>query len=174
MKLPRNKVFVTDILSDKTKIYFTTDGEKISKKDGKDLKGHFDIKVHFEGEPKRKFSYINDVFIDLIKSDSAFGKNGIEIFMKAVKDSIDLMPIKEIYQKYPALNELEKKKSGHSIEFLLAILKILALQEDINYWGINPKTKKSYEGREKPYNALYDLLIKGMPFTHVTRKHRLY
>jgi len=37
MKLPRNKAFVTDVLKDGTKIYFTTDGEKKSKKDGKAL-----------------------------------------------------------------------------------------------------------------------------------------
>lgn len=174
MKLPRNKAFVTDVLKDRIKIYFTTDGEKQSKKNGKNLKGHFDIKIHFEGEPKRKFSYINDIFIDLIKNEHILSKEESEIFLKALKDSIELVSLKEIYKKYPELNEIEKKKSGHSIEFLLAILKILALQEDVNYWGINPKTKKKYEGREKPYNALYDLLVKKMPLTHVTRKHMLY
>jgi len=174
MELPRNKIFITDVLKDKTKIYFTTDGEKVSKEDGRNLQGHFDIKVHFEDEPKRKISYINDIFVDLIKNEHIFGEKGIEILLKAIKDSMDLVSLKEIFEKYPELKDFEKKKSGYSVEFLLAILKILALQEDINYWGINPNTKKRYEGREKPYNALHDLLIRKMPLTHVTRKHRLY
>jgi len=110
----------------------------------------------------------------LIKNEHIFGEKGTEVLLKAIKDSIELIPIKEIYRKYPKLKVIEKKKTGYSIEFLLAILKILALQEDVNYWGINPKTKKSYEGREKPYTAIYDLLLKKMPLTHVTRKHRLY
>jgi len=174
MKLPRNKAYVTDVLKDGTKIYFTTDGEKESKEDGKVLEGHFDIKIHFEGEPKRKLSYINDIFIDLIENRRVIGDVGLNIIINAIRDSIELVSIKEIYQKYPDLNKIEKEKTGRSIEFLLAILKILALQEDVNYWGINPKTKKRYEGREKPYHALYDLLIKKIPLTHVTRKHRLY
>jgi hypothetical protein len=174
MGLPRKKAFVTDVLKDGTKIYFTTDGEKESKKDGRPLKGHYDIKVHFEGEPKRKFSYINDIFVDLIKNEQTLGDTGVNVLLTAVKDSIELTPLEGVYKRYPELNDLEGKKSGYSIEFLLAILKILALQEDINYWGMNPKTKKRYEGREKPYNALYDLLVKKMPLTHVTRKHKLY
>lgn len=173
--LPRNKEFITDILKAGIKIFFRTDGEKQSVENGEKIKKVIDITVHFDNEPKRKFSYINDIFIDLIKKEQIIGENKIEIILKAIKDSIELMSIKKIFEKYPELKELEKSiKSGYSIEFLLAILKILALQEDVNYWGINPKTKKQYEGREKPFNALYDLLIKKMPLTHVTRKHMLY
>jgi hypothetical protein len=174
MSLPRNQAFITDILEDGRKIYFITDGGKDSLENGNKLEGHFDITVHFEGEPKRKFSYINDILVFMLKNERALGEKGAEILLKAVKDSIELVPIKEIYKRYPELNELEKKRANHSIDFLLAILKILALQEDVNYWGINPKTKKPYEGREKPYHALYDLLVKKMPLTHLTRKHRLY
>jgi len=174
MELPRDKAFVTDILRNGTKIYFTTDGDRDSKEDGKILEGHLDIKVHFEGESKRKLSYINDIFVDLIKNEQILDEKITKILLKAVKDSIELMPLKEIFEKYPELKDLEKKKYGNSIEFLLAILKILALQEDVNYWGINPNTKKRYEGREKPYNALHDLFILKMPLTYVTRKHKLY
>jgi len=52
MELPRNKAFITDILSDGTKIFFTTDGEKQSRENGELIKGNYDIKIHFESELK--------------------------------------------------------------------------------------------------------------------------
>jgi len=175
LSLPRNKDFFTDLLPDGKKVFIRTDGTKPSLENGKSLDKIVDITVHYESEPKRKVSYINDIFIPLIKIEATIGKEKMKILIGAIKDSIELMPIKIIKEKHPEIIEFEKiNPSEHSIEFLLSMIKVLALQEDVNYWGINPKTKKPYEGREKPLNAINDLFVKRIPFTHVTRKHRLY
>lgn len=171
--LPRDKSFIVDVLSDGTRFFITTNGKKISLDDGKKV-GGIDITVHYDNEPKRKISYINDVFVDLIKKESIIGEKKISIIINAIKESIELTPIKEIIKR-PEIKKIENMNlPGRPIEFLLTLIKCLALQEDINYWGINPKTKKRYEGREKPYNAIVDLLVKKMPLTHVTRKHKLF
>lgn len=175
-KLPRNEEFLIQELSDGKQIYIRTDGEKTSLENGNKV-NDIDITVHYVNESKRKISYINDIIFPLIQIEILFrnsGKNFSEV-IKAIKDSIELNSIQEIFEKYPQLKEFEKiNLTGYSLEFLLVLIKVLALQEDINYWGINPKTKKPYEGREKPYNAILDLFEKNMPLTHVTRKHRLY
>ena len=173
--LPRNQEFFVDSLSDGRKVFIRTDGTKQSLENGKKLDKIIDITIHYENEPKRKINYINDIFVSLIQIESTIGEDNMKILIKAIEDSINLVPLEKIKSKYPQIKEFEQiNPSKHSIEFLLAIIKMLALQEDINYWGINPKTKKRYEGREKPINAIKDLFIKKMPLTHVTRKHRLY
>lgn len=175
-KLPRNKEFLIEKLSDDRRMFIRTDGIKTSLENGKEIKD-IDITVHYDGEPKRKISYINDIFVPLIKIEILVrnSKFNFSEVIEAIKESIELKSVKEILKKHSTLFEFEKvNPTGCSIEFLLVLIKMLALQEDINYWGINPKTKKKYEGREKPYNALYDLLVKKMPLTHVTRKHMLY
>jgi hypothetical protein len=164
VKLPRNKEFVIDKLSDGRRIFIRTDGVKESKVDEKLVKD-IDITVHFDNEPKRKISYVNDILVPLIKKEGSMGENNIKIVVDAVKDVIELVPLKEVIRKYPEVEDLE---------FLLALIKALSLQEDVNYWGTNPKTNKRYEGRYKPYDAICDLLIKKMPLTHITRKHILY
>lgn len=164
VKLPRNKEFIIDKLSDDRRVFIRTDGAKESKVDGKIVKD-IDITVHFDNEPKRKISYVNDILVPLIKKEGSIGEKNIKIVVDAVKDVIELVPLKEVIKKYPEAKDLE---------FLLALVKALSLQEDVNYWGINPKTKKRYEGRYKPYDAIFDLLIKKMPLTHITRKHKLY
>lgn len=164
IKLPRNKEFLIDKLSNGKRVFIRTDGTKESKVDGKKITD-IDITVHFDNEPKRKISYINDIFVPLIKKEGSVSEKDIKIILNAIKEVIELVPLKEVIKKYPQVKDLE---------FLLALIKALSLQEDVNYWGINPKTKKQYEGRYKPYNAIADLLIKKMPLTHITRKHRLY
>lgn len=182
IKLPRRQEFLIDTLSDGRKVFIRTDGIKMSREDGKEI-DNLDITIHYEGEPKRKISYLDDVVVDLIKKEMVIHKDGLVTLLNAIKDSIELMSLKEIFKKYPKLMEFEKEiqkaiekanLQAHSIELLLSIIKCLALQEDINYWGINPKTKQPYEGRYKPYNALIDYFLKKMPLSSVIKKHMLY
>jgi hypothetical protein len=170
--LPRNKGYILYVLSDGRRIFIRTDGTKKSRVDGKEVKEQIDITVHYDGE-KSGLSYIDDVLVDITKKNVVIGEELTRELLKAVKDAIELHPIPEILQR-PQIAELTKRAlPGESIEFLLAILMGLALQEDINYWGINPKTKKRYEGREKPYNALYDLFVKNQRLRNVLRAHQL-
>lgn len=172
-ELPRGKEFLVHILNDGRKVFIVTEGKKQAKINANES-GIHDFKVHFEGETT-KLNYIDDFLADILQKKLFIGENAVEILISAIKSSIELMPVEEIYKKYPKLKELEKKKlPGHSIEFLLVIIKWMALQEDVNYWGINPKTKKHYEGRNKPYNALYDFFIKKEPLYTVIKKHRFF
>jgi len=191
IKLPRDRLFVVDSLSDGRKIYIRTDGAKTSRVNGEVISG-IDITIHYEGESRRKISYVNDVMVDMIKKhavvdyvnyvfkdmikkEEAIGKDGMLTLLNAIKEFIELTPYDEIKRKYPDVDNFDRMNlPGNSIEFLFKIIRYLALQEDVNYWGVNSNTGKNFEGREKPYNALCDLFVKGMPLTHVTRKHRLY
>lgn len=172
ISLPRNEEFLAHTLKDGRRIFLKTEGKKRSRIGNKKI-GGIDIIIRVD-EEKRKLNYLSDIIIDLIKKEVIVGNKNILIILQAIKDSIELTPLEKIMEKYPELKEMEKKNlPGHSIEFLLVISKLLALQEDVNYWGINPKTKKSYEGREKPYNALTDLFVKRMDFRTVIKKHML-
>lgn len=169
--LPRNQEFHVDTLKDGKKITLKTEGKKHSKIDGEDV-GIHDFKVHYEGE-QTKLNYIDNFLVDLLKKKLFITDEQIRKLIAAIKDSIELVPIEEIYKKYPELKELEKKQlPGHTIDFLLRIIRWMALQEDVNYWGTNPKTGEPYEGREKPYNALRDYFIEGYPLYTVIKKHR--
>ncbi|MCD6477193.1 MAG: hypothetical protein J7K26_03500 [Candidatus Aenigmarchaeota archaeon] len=171
-KLPRKKEFLIETLSDGRRVFIRTNGRKTSKVNGKIMK-NLDFTVHYDNE-KGRLNYVDDMLMDIFEKKHIIGEKGVEILVNAIKDSIELVPIKEIYKKYPKLKEFEKKKlPGHSIEFLLVIIKVLALQEDVNYWGMKPSGKGKYEGREKPYNALRDFFIKKMSLFSVIKKHML-
>ncbi len=184
VKLPRYRQFTVHVLSDGRKVFIRTDGRKISKVNGKEIKD-IDFTVHYDGE-KRGLSYIYDVLLDIKEKEGVLGEEGVSILLNAIEDSIDLVPIDAIKKKYPKLKEFGNMGlKGHTIEFLLVILRWLGLQEDVNYWGIkfkiDPKTRESkfdkngdkYEGREKPIHALDDLFIKKMPLEKVIRKNKL-
>ena len=173
ISLERNKEFLIYTLSDGINVYIRTDGKKKSKVNGKEITD-IDITIHYDGEEKG-LNYIDDVIIDLIQKREKIGEEDILTLIKSIKDSIELVPLEEIYKKYPRLKEFEKMDlSGHSIEFLLVVIKCLALQEDVNYWGMKPNGKEKYEGREKPYNVLKDVFIKKMRIKTVIKKHMLY
>lgn len=167
INLPRNRQFHVETLKDGRKIYVRTDGEKKSH-EGAEEKENLDITIHYDGE-KRGLNYIDDFFVDLIRKREKNPKE-IDRILNAIKDSIELVSYSEIEQKYPNLGE---GLPGESVEFLLKVIKWMALQEDINYWGINPKSKKPFEGRNKPINALNDYFRKNMPLRTVIIKHRL-
>ncbi len=132
-----------------------------------------DITIHYDGEV-RKLGYVDDLLLDLALKEIKIGKDGIEIMINAVKDSIELIPFEEIYKKHPELKKFQEMKlPGHDIELILAFTRGLALQEDVNYWGTNPNTGKPYEGRYKPYNALNDMFIKRETLQNIIKKHRL-
>jgi len=171
--LERNKEFLIQTLSDGRKVFIKTDGKKKSKVNGKEV-SDIDITIHYDGEIAG-LNYIDDVIIDLLHKQHMIGEEGILTLLKAIKDSIELISLENIYEKYPELKKFEKMNLlGHSIEFLLVVIKCLALQEDINYWGTKPNKKEKYEGREKPYNALKDVFIKKMRIKTVIKKHMLY
>ena len=172
VSLPRNRGYILHTLSDGRRVFIRTDGTKKSREDGKKVPRIIDITVHYDGE-KSGLSYIDDVLLDVMKKSVVIGDRQTAELVEAVKDAIELKPISSIL-KQPAIAKLCKKKlPGESVEFLFAIIMALALQEDINYWGVNPKTKKRYEGREKPYHALYDLFVKKQRFRNVLRAHQL-
>lgn len=171
-KLARKEEFLIETLSDKRKVFIRTDGRKKSKVNGKEMKG-LDFTVHYDNETGR-LNYVDDMLMDIFEKRHVIGEDGTKMLIDAIKDSIELVPLNEIYKKYPKLKEFEKKKlPGHPIEFLLVIIKALALQEDVNYWGMKPGGKGKYEGREKPYNALSDFFIKKMSLFSVIKKHML-
>lgn len=170
--LPRNKEFVVHVLKDGRRVFIRTDGKKESIENGKRITG-IDITVHHDGET-RGLNYIDDMLLDLAKKQVILSDEEMSILIEAIKDSIELVPIEEIYNKHSLLKELEKRDlPGHSIEFLLKVLRVLALQEDINYWGSKPSGKERYEGREKPIHALEDMFINDMSLRAVMRKHKL-
>lgn len=179
VKLPRNREFIAYILQDGRNITIHTNGRKTSRigyvKNGRiieeNLKG-IDITVHYDREVK-SLNYIDDLIVDLIKKEIIIEKDSIIALLEAIKQSIELKPIKDIL-KEPEIKRINNMKlSGHSIEFILSIVRFLGLQEDVNYWGLNSKTNKPFEGRYKPYNALCDYFIRGMRLFDVIKKHRL-
>lgn len=169
--LPRNQEFLIDTLSDGRKVYIRTDGTKISLVNGKVFRDK-DITVHYEGETYG-VNYVDDILVDLIKKEVVLSPKEFSVLILAIRESVELKSIRDIFKKYPVLTKMAKKRlPGESIEFLLALAKCLGLQEDINYWGRSKKGKK-YEGREKPLNALKDLFAKKMSLYEVLKKHRI-
>ncbi len=150
----------------KRKVFIETKGRKSKN----------DIKIYYEtrdGE-KRGFSYIEDILMDLMIKKAFLNEDVLLEFVEAAKDSIELVPIEKIKERYPRLFSLDKGNlPGHPFELMLVLLKWAGVQEDINYWGINPRTNREYEGRYKPYNALVDLFKNKMRFSSVLKKHRL-
>lgn len=170
--LERNKLFFVDKLEDGRYIYIKTDGRKKSFVDGKEVKKKLDFTVHHDGET-RNLNYVDDLLMDVMMKNLSLGEKNTIILVQAIKDSIELIPIDEIYEKYPKLSQIKKMNlPGHSIDFLLRIIRWLGLQEDVNYWGVRPSGKK-YEGREKPYHALRDLMIFKDTMFNVLKKHML-
>ena len=175
MKLPRNTGFLVHELEDGRKIAITTDGRKQSYVDGKPI-GRYNIRIWYQdkGGRWRGLSYIEDVLVDLMRKRDVIGDEGINVLIEAIKESIELVPVREIFQRHPELRRLEEMRlPGHPIELLLVLLKWAGVEEDVNYWGINPKTNRPYEGRYKPYNAICDLFVKKMRLADVIRKHKL-
>ncbi len=172
ISLPRNGGYIIHKLSDGRRVFIRTDGTKKSREDGKEVPNLIDITVHYDGE-ESGLSYIDDVLLDIMKKNVLIGDDSTRELLQAIKDAIELKPIPEIIKRQEIATLCKMKLPGESVEFLLAIIMGLALQEDVNYWGINPNTKKRYEGREKPYNAIYDLFIKKQRFRNVLRAHQL-
>lgn len=174
LKLPRNQQYLIHVFKDGRRVFIRTDGKKDSFKNGKKI-GKYNFRIFYEDENKQTkgVSYIEDVLVDLLRKRDFIGED-IKAVIEAIKESIELKPLNKIFEKYPKLKELEKKSlPGHSIELLLVLLKWSGIEEDVNYWGINPRTGKPYEGRYKPYNALVDLFIKEERLYSVIKKHRL-
>lgn len=166
IKLPREQEFLINTLKDGRKVFIRTDGEKTSKVNGRAVED-IDITVHYDNE-KRKLIYIDDLLVDAICKKWLLGKEKMLILVKALKKAIELKPLDKVYEEHPELREFEKMNlPGYSIDFLLKVIPVLALQEDVNYWG------KRYAGRYKPYNALCDLLIHEMSLKKVIEKHKL-
>lgn len=179
IKLLRNEEFVVYTLKDDRNVTIRTNGRKTSRigyeKNGEyfeDKKTGLDITIHYDGEVK-SLNYIDDLIVDLIKKEVVIGKNAILALIEAIKQSVELKPIKDILNNHRIAEINNMGLSGHSIEFILAIVRFLGLQEDINYWGINAKTKKPFEGRNKPYNAIYDYFANRIRLFDVIKKHRL-
>jgi hypothetical protein len=175
IKLPRNRTYLVHILKDGRRVFIRTDGGKPSYKDGQNI-GNYNIRIFYEDSERQQkgLSYIEDVLVDMIRKRDYIGDEGIRTLLKAIKDSIELKPLHEIYANYPELKSFEERGiPGHSIELILVLLKWAGVEEDVNYWGINPNTRQPYEGRYKPYNALVDYFIRGERLHNVIKKHRL-
>lgn len=172
IKLERKKEFVVDLIDDGRKVYIRTDGRKKSRVNGEKLDVKWDFTVHYDDE-ERGFNYVDDLLLDILLKRQVIGEDKTLILIEAIKQSIGLISIDEIYKKQPTLLKLKKTQlPGHSIDFLLKMIRWLALQEDVNYWGTKANGSK-YEGREKPYNALVDLIVKKQSLFNVIKKHML-
>lgn len=170
MSLSRGENFIVHVYEypdgTKRRVFIKT----VGRKSAKDIKIYYETK---EGEV-RGFSYIEDILVDLMIKKQGLPDIIIEKFIKAAQDSIELVSIYEIRKRYPELfTDKMWKLPGHPFELMLTLLKWAGVQEDINYWGINPKTNKPYEGRYKPLNALKDLFIENKRLIDVLKKHRL-
>ena len=172
IKLPRNEKFWVDDLNDGRKVYIHTDGTKPSKENGKVI-GNYDITIHYDGEEK-PLNYIDDFIVDILRKREHIGEDNTSVLIEAIRESIQLIAPEEIMNRHPQLQEIGKKTlPGHSVDFLLRVMRYMALQEDVNYWGKKPSGKR-YEGRDKPYNALKDLFIDKKSLYEVIKKHQLF
>jgi len=167
INLPRNKEFLVWELSDGKKVWIKTDGRKKSIENGVEG-GCYDFTIHYEGE-ERKVSYLDDIIVDLIKKEVVLRKEKILELIEGIKDAIELKPIEEIMERFKGWKDLP----GHPIELILILMMLLGIQEDVNYWGINPRTGEPYEGRYKPYNAISNYFVRGEGLKAVIRKHKL-
>ena len=190
MRLPRNKEFVAHSLSDGRVVMIRSDGTKEGrvgddvKRDEKRIKNK-DFTIHYTNEP-RPLNYTDDFLIDILvkariierERGSVESKSWIVEMIDAMRNSVELIPVSTIMGNIPAFSQPEiLNLPGHSIEFLLACIRWLGIQEDVNYWGYkykDGKRKGKFEGREKPINALTDLFVKGLPFATIIRRHMLY
>jgi len=165
----RNKKFTVEKLSDGRSIEIWTDGKKTSLQNGVKVKGQ-DITIHFSGETSA-LNYFDDVIIDLIKKQ-VLAPELIPFLIDAIAESAYLVPYAQIAKKYQQLLEIESRKKlpGHTLEFVIKIVRWMCLQEDINYWGRKPDGTK-YEGREKPLNFLKDYFVKGKNFRKTLKTH---
>ena len=171
IELPRKDEFWVDQLMDGRKVYIYTNGEKTSKENGEEI-GNYDITIHYD-EEKKSLNYIDDLLVDILLKREHIGEDNTSILIEAMKESFELIAPEKIMNNHPELQQIEKKKlPGHSIDFLLRVIRYMALQEDVNYWGKKPSGER-YEGRYKPYNALKDLFINKKSLRDVIKKHRL-
>jgi hypothetical protein len=165
----RNRRFTVEKLTDGKSIEIWTDGKKASLENGEKIKGQ-DITIHFSSEINA-LNYFDDVIIDLIKKQ-VLAPEIISPLIDAIVESAHLIPYAQIARKYSQLFKIESSKElpGHSMEFIIKIIRWMCLQEDINYWGKKPDGAK-YEGREKPLNFLRDYFIKGKNFRKTLKTH---
>ena len=190
MGLPRNDEFFVHNLSDGRVVMIRTDGTKEGR-EGDDVNRtevrfkNKDFTIHYTDE-RRSMNYTDDFLLDIlvkariIERESLVedNKSWLLELIDAMRNSVELIPVSTIIENHPAFNKPEVLNlPGHSIEFLLACIRWLGIQEDVNYWGFKykeGKRKGRFEGREKPINALTDLFVKGLPFATIIRKHMLY
>jgi len=170
--LERNRRFIVEELKDGRKIYIATTGRKTSRvrieRDGEEIKekGH-DILIEYDGQPTG-IHYLDIIEDLLIKRE--VNEEKTKIIIEAIEDYLKLKSWDEIVEKSPSIKE--EDLPGFKIEFLIKIIRWLALQEDINYWGYKPNGEK-FEGRNKPINFIRDVFIKGKTVREALFAHQI-
>ncbi|MHC1635534.1 MAG: hypothetical protein ACXQTS_02775 [Candidatus Methanospirareceae archaeon] len=167
LNLPRDEDFLVWELKDGRRVWIRTDGRKKSIENGIEI-GNYDFTIHYEGE-ERKVSYLDDIIVDLIKKEVVLGRERILELIEGIREAIELKPIGKILERFKDWEDLP----GHPIELILVLMMLLGIQEDVNYWGTNPRTGEPYEGRYKPYNAIYNYFVRGEGLKTVIKKHKL-
>ena len=189
MELPRGQEYRVHALSDGRHVTIRTDGTKKGQ-EGDDIKRTVkhvldkDFTIHYTNE-RRRLNYTDDFLVDFLTKSAIIKREKGEDHasswlaetVMAPKESVELNPVQEIMRRHRSIGVVSADLPGHSIEFLLAVIRWLGVQEDVNYWGTkykDGKKKGKFEGREKPLNAISDLFIKKLPLATIIRKHMLY
>lgn len=146
-----------DTIADGRKIYLKMTGKK----------SLYDFTVHAESE-HRWVSYYHDYIMDIVEKRKVQPLI-IPSLIEALEESVELRPIAEIYEKYSELTPSNASHlPGHTIDYLLKMIRWLGLQEDVNYWG------PQYAGRMKPIMALREHFIKGTKLEDVMKTHKIH
>lgn len=107
---------------------------------------------------------MDDFFVDLIRKRETYWES-FPILIKALERVVNMDDVDRVVDSLP---EWVWALPGESPEYLCKVMKWLALQEDVNYWG------KGYEGRFKPIKALKEYFLgEGASLSAVFRGHQL-
>ena len=114
---------VVEQLSDKREIHISMDGTKISKENDEEHKG-WDFKIHISSDDK-PINYIDDFFVDIIRKRE-INPDIVEPLLNALKESIELVHIDEIYAKHAELAskaapdiDVGTELTGEIVQFVL-------------------------------------------------------
>lgn len=197
LSLARNQEFLV-YTSQRTEqpfeVWIRTDGTKPGE-EGDDIQRksvpvNRDFTVHYTGETGN-LSFVDDFLVDIKLKQTVLHERKVEAdavrewttaLLDSILQSIELKPVPSIIDSHPILTRFPDLP-GHPVEMLLALIKWLGLEEDVNYWGTKyrkeKKTKKirkagHFDGRYKPIIALNEYFLEGATLQRVFKKHFAY
>lgn len=120
------------------------EGKPISFIIKEDNKGKLYLDIFYEGKPFG-YSFIDDFLIDLKKKEVMFGEKYVKKLIEALEKSLEYTSFQAIKKDYPEL--FSTKTVGNDIEWLIKVIKVIGIEQDLRYLGKRKKNKEPYEGR---------------------------